>query len=239
MREGWMEVGDEVTLVERKHPDWTIERIQEYLHRDKDNLQKLMEVRLLSSLHLNISFRHSWILCWQPRQLESIEEFGDECKGAFKSRVAKLKVEEEEKANGGKKKEPEVWQEYEVVEKKIQTKRIISFTLEKPGEGEELNPGFFARLKLPNGLVRPYSIVGGTTNRFQLGIAIEENSRGGSRYLHEEMKQGDKILVGKFTESVPITGGASNHIFIAGVSPFGVSPADFNIYIFSQVSIKM
>jgi len=63
MREGWMEVGDEVTLVERKHPDWTIERIQEYLHRDKDNLQKLMEVRLLSSLHLNISFRHSWILC--------------------------------------------------------------------------------------------------------------------------------------------------------------------------------
>ncbi len=46
MREGWMEVGDEVTLVERKHPDWTIERIQEYLHRDKDNLRKLMEVRL-------------------------------------------------------------------------------------------------------------------------------------------------------------------------------------------------
>ncbi len=43
-----MEVGDEVTLIERKHPDWTIERIQEYLHRDKDNLQKLMEVRLLS-----------------------------------------------------------------------------------------------------------------------------------------------------------------------------------------------
>lgn len=63
IREGWMEVGDEVTLVERKHSDWTIERIQEYLHRDKDNLQKLMEVRLLSILHLNISFRHSWILC--------------------------------------------------------------------------------------------------------------------------------------------------------------------------------
>jgi hypothetical protein len=41
---GWMEVGDEVTLVERKYPDWTIERVQEYLHRDKDNLQKLMEV---------------------------------------------------------------------------------------------------------------------------------------------------------------------------------------------------
>jgi MOSC domain-containing protein YiiM len=39
-----MEVGDEVTLAERKYPDWTIERVQEYLHRDKDNLPKLMEV---------------------------------------------------------------------------------------------------------------------------------------------------------------------------------------------------
>ncbi len=26
--EGWMDVGDEVTLVERKHPNWTVERVQ-------------------------------------------------------------------------------------------------------------------------------------------------------------------------------------------------------------------
>jgi ferredoxin-NADP reductase len=92
--------------------------------------------------------------------------------------------------------------------------------LENPGEGEELNPGFFARLKLPNGLIRPYSIVSGNTHRFQLGVALDENSRGGSRYFHEKVQQGDKILVGKLTESVPITGGASNHIFIAGVCLF-------------------
>jgi hypothetical protein len=192
MEEGWMQVGDEMTLVERKYPHWTIERIQEYLHRDKNNLQKLME-------------------------LEKIEEFGDECKGAFKNRVAKLKADEEDQLNGGKKKESEVWREFEVVEKKVQTKRITSFTLERPGDGEELDPGHFARLKLPNGLIRPYSIIGGKTNRFQLGIALEENSRGGSRFLHEKIQQGDRILVGKLTESVPITSSASNHIFIAGV----------------------
>jgi MOSC domain-containing protein YiiM len=45
LEEGWMEVGDKVTLVERKYSNWTIERVQEYLHRDKDNLEKLMEVR--------------------------------------------------------------------------------------------------------------------------------------------------------------------------------------------------
>ncbi len=102
----------------------------------------------------------------------------------------------------------------------METKRITSFTLERPGEGEELDPGFFARLKLPNGLIRPYSVVGGTTTRFQLGIALEENSRGGSRYLHEKVQQGDKILVGKLTESVPCSSQASNHIFIAGVCVF-------------------
>jgi MOSC domain-containing protein YiiM len=47
LEEGWMEVGDAFTLVERKYPDWTIERVQEYLHRDKENLAKLMEVSLI------------------------------------------------------------------------------------------------------------------------------------------------------------------------------------------------
>jgi ferredoxin-NADP reductase len=148
--------------------------------------------------------------------------------------VAKLKAQEEEKANGGKKKEPEVWQEFEVVEKEAQTKRITSFTFERPGEGEELDPGLFARLQLPNGLIRPYSIVGGTTHRFQLGIALDEDSRGGSRYLHEKVQQGDKILVGKLTESVPITGGASNHIFIAG--GIGITAFLSHIHIYSQIN---
>ena len=44
LKEGWVQVGDELKLVERKYPDWTIERIQEYLHRDKENLPMLIEV---------------------------------------------------------------------------------------------------------------------------------------------------------------------------------------------------
>ena len=73
-------------------------------------------------------------------------------------------------------------------------------------------------------MIRPYSIVGGTTTRFQLGIALEEDSRGGSRYLHEVIQQEDKILVGKLTESVPFPSFASNHILLAGVSVFSNSP---------------
>lgn len=44
LEEGWMGVGDEIVLMERKWPRWTIERVQEYLHRDKDNLEMLMAV---------------------------------------------------------------------------------------------------------------------------------------------------------------------------------------------------
>jgi ferredoxin-NADP reductase len=123
------------------------------------------------------------------------------------------------------------------VEKKAETKRITSFTLERPGEGGELDSGLFARIKLTNGLIRSYSIVGGTTTRFQLGIALEENSRGGSRYLHEKIQQGDKILVGKFTESVPYSGQSSNHLFIAGVCIFlSLSPRFyiFHILLYNQ-----
>jgi ferredoxin-NADP reductase len=168
--------------------------------------------------------------------LEAINEFGDECKGAFKSRVAALKAKQEEEQNGGKEKVPEVWQEFEVIEKKEQTKRIVSFLLQRPGEGTELDPGCFARLKLPNGFIRPYSIVNGNTHKFQLGIAFDDGSRGGSRYLHKELKQGEKILVGKITESVPINGSASNHIFIAG--GIGITAFLGHINIYNQINFN-
>ena len=201
-----MGAGDEIRLVERTYPQWTIERIQEYLHRDKTNLAKLEE-------------------------LETIEEFGDECKGAFKRLVA-------ESRKGEKKKEVEKWEDYELVEKKKLTKRISSFVLQAvgKGEGEELDPGAFVRLKLPNDLIRPYSIVSGNTNRIELGIALEDESRGGSRYIHQDLKEGDTIQVGKITESVPISGSSSNHIFIAG--GIGITAFLFHIDVYEQINFN-
>jgi len=211
LREGWMQVGDSMVLVERKYPQWTIERIQEYLHRDTKNLGKLEE-------------------------LQRIDEFGNECKRAFKSMIASLRQEME---NSQKAKEPEKWEEFEVVEKEAQTNRIISLVLKKEGEGEgeKLDPGCFVRLKLPNGLIRPYSIVGGNTHRFELGIALEDESRGGSHYLYHSLKTGDKLLVGKITPSVPIKEGASNHIFIAG--GIGITAFLAHMDIYNQINYNM
>jgi MOSC domain-containing protein YiiM len=57
LEEGWVEVGDAITLVERKYPDWTIERVQEYLHRDRENLAKLMEVSIAPSSLFSTNFK--------------------------------------------------------------------------------------------------------------------------------------------------------------------------------------
>ncbi|KAE8452735.1 hypothetical protein EG329_013007 [Mollisiaceae sp. DMI_Dod_QoI] len=208
LEEGWMGVGDRIELVERIHPEWTIERIQEYLHRDTSNLRMLL-------------------------QLSNIEEFGNEVKGGLKNLISKCDAE---LAARDKKKEPEKWEEFTLVEKKSQTPHIASFVFSKPGEGEEINPGWFARLKLPNGLIRSYSIVSGDTHKFQLGIKLEEDSRGGSQYLHKQLKEGDKILVGKLTESVPIKGQASNHIFIAG--GIGITAFLMHADIYGQINFN-
>ncbi|RFU25608.1 hypothetical protein B7463_g10724, partial [Scytalidium lignicola] len=213
LKEGHIKVGDEIVLVERKHPKWTIERVQEYLHRDPNNLPMLEE-------------------------LEMIEEFGEECKGAFKRRVANLRAAEEEKLNG-EKKVAESWADFEIIEKKKQTARVTSFVLQavdKGDGGDEIDPGCHARVKLPNGLIRPYSIVSGHSNKFEIGVALEDNSRGGSLYLHQTAKVGDKIPVGKITQSVPVAGMASNHILIAG--GIGITAFLPTVDIFDQINFN-
>jgi MOSC domain-containing protein YiiM/ferredoxin-NADP reductase len=218
LEEGWVQAGDDIVLVERLWPDWTIERVQEYLHRDKENREMLLQVReeaLTSVWYIN------------SLQLMKIDEFGAECKKGFKKLLQKLKEKQESQVA---KKEPEKWEVFKLTEKTVQTERIKSFTFEKPGEGKKLDPGCFVRLKLPNGLIRPYSIVGGTTHRFQLGIALEDPSRGGSEYLHRMLHEGDTILVGKITGSVPIANQSSSHVFIAGGIGITAFLAHFDVY---------
>jgi ferredoxin-NADP reductase len=185
--------GDEIRLVERKWPDWTIERIQEYLHRDKDNFE-------------------------MNKELAEIEALGEESRGQFRNRVAKAMKKKSPKKE-------DAWVDYEIIGRKMETKRIVSLTLEctQPDpEAEHELLGAHARLKLPNGLIRTYSIVSSGDkvmemgDRFELGISLDENSRGGSSYLHEVAKVGDMMQVGRITADVEPAGSASNHVFIAG-----------------------
>ncbi|KAI1179170.1 PK beta-barrel-protein domain-containing protein-like protein [Nemania sp. FL0916] len=196
LHEGAVQAGDEIRLVERRWPKWTIERVQEYLHRTPDNPE-------------------------MNEELSQIADMGDESRKAFEARVTKFKAKQKREANGGIE-EVEKWRDYKLVEKKTQTSRITSFVLEAvtaPSldvEANDVKLGSHVRLKLPNGLLRSYSIVSGNETRFELGIALEEPSRGGSVYLHHNTKEGDIIQVGRITSDVKPAGAASNHVFIVG-----------------------
>ncbi|KAM4066070.1 MOCO sulfurase C-terminal domain-containing protein [Hirsutella rhossiliensis] len=176
LRPGEVSPGDEIRLTERKWPEWTVERVQEYLHRDKENLD-------------------------MNRKLAELDALGEES----------LKQD--------------VWKDWRIISRRMQTSRVVSIVLEHTTPEEDAQkklPGAHARIKLPNGLIRSYSVVAGgdsifnLSNKMELGVALEDNSRGGSRYLHESAKVGDILQVGRITTDVDAASSASHHCFIAG-----------------------
>lgn len=191
VRHGTVRAGDMIRLIERKHPQWTIERIQEYLHRNPNDAA-------------------------MNEELAGIEELGAESRNEFKKRVAKQKARERKAREP-----PSKWRDFRVVERKHETSRVMSCVLEavepltEPTE-IELDRGSHAKIRLGNGLVRAYSIVDGNKNRFRLGIAIDDKSRGGSRYMHDTAQVGHIVQVGAMTMGIPIPTAASSHIFVAG-----------------------
>ncbi|KAK3902997.1 pyruvate kinase-like protein [Staphylotrichum tortipilum] len=197
LRPGAIRAGDTIRLVERRHPEWTIERVQEYLHRNTGDAAA-------------------------NEALAGIKEFGAECGNAFRARVVRQRARERRERE--KEKKGERWRGFRVVERTRQTGRVVAFVLaaDEPltgadGEEEvELRPGAHAKVRLGNGLVRAYSVVDGDRNQFRLGVALDEHSRGGSRYLHESVQVGDAVQVGAITAVVPFAGAASNHVFVAG-----------------------
>ena len=158
-------------------------------------------------------------------ELSKIEALGDEARNTFRTRVAKFEAKKKRAALGEDSSAAEKWHDYRIVEKKTETPRITSFILEaihpvsdSEDDADPTRPliGSHARIKLPNGLIRSYSVVDGTMSRFELGVALEPRSRGGSAYLHGTAHVGDVLQVGRVTTAVKMTNGCSHHVFIAG-----------------------
>jgi ferredoxin-NADP reductase len=151
-------------------------------------------------------------------KLAGVDALGEESRGAFRKRVAKQKNKEKRDQTSGNGVSSQ-WRDFKLLERVPQTPRIMSFKLEAidPGpEPESLAPGAHAKLKLPNGLVRSYSVVSGDRNKLEFGIALGENSRGSSAYFHQTSKIGEIIQISRITTDISIAGAASNHVFIVG-----------------------
>jgi MOSC domain-containing protein YiiM/ferredoxin-NADP reductase len=186
--EGWISPGMEIRVVERPYPQWTISRLHHAVHREKTFTPEMNE-------------------------LLSMAQLGDECKDVFVTRLEKHE-EDQRRANAPK----TVWKPFKLATKSLETTRIarLSFTSTPRSKPTKLLPGSSVTLRLPNGLQRSYSIVSGTTDSFVLGVARDEQSRGGSIYLHDSLHVGDSVEVGEFMHNLELHKMASHHIFIVG-----------------------
>ncbi|KAM0334610.1 hypothetical protein ACHAPQ_005053 [Fusarium lateritium] len=200
IKTGFIEEGDEMQLTERINPTWSLARVQKYLYHEKDNYEAFKELATLPALS------EEMLDIFQKRLSHGAEDMSGRLEG---DRL------------------PVVWRPYKLVNKTDLTSRIKSFIFEADNEDKVEDTPFgrfpFVRLRFgPEGSIsRAYSVVSGTTNRFELGIARDDNSRGGSVYLHEQLRVGDviKVAPGRSTtvqQNQDVDGQAFKHIFIIG-----------------------
>jgi ferredoxin-NADP reductase len=104
---------------------------------------------------------------------------------------------------------------------------VISVEL-RPAEAAQPFPSFTSGahidLHLPNGLMRSYSLLNPATDshRYVVAVLNDRNSRGGSRYIHEQLRVGMTILISTPRNNFALYEDADRSVLLAG--GIGVTP---------------
>lgn len=105
---------------------------------------------------------------------------------------------------------------------------VRQLTLAHP-EGRPLpgfEPGAHLDLHLPRGIVRAYSLISdaqdAAAGRYELAIGLDANSRGGSRFVHTELRVDTPLEVSTPRNHFPLADSEDPVLFIAG--GIGVTP---------------
>ena len=105
-------------------------------------------------------------------------------------------------------------------------KDIRSFELRRDDGGElpEFTAGSHISLRVPNGLIRKYSLCNDPAERDRYVIAVlrEPAGRGGSVSLVDDAKDGDEILIAPPRNDFPLVKSPAGYTFIAG--GIGITP---------------
>lgn len=109
---------------------------------------------------------------------------------------------------------------------RVEAEGILGVELRCP-ENRDLppfTPGAHVDMHLPGGLIRQYSLANDCAqrHRYCLGIGQAANSRGGSRYVHDRLREGDRLLVSEPRSLFGLHPEAPRHHFIAG--GIGITP---------------
>ncbi len=113
-----------------------------------------------------------------------------------------------------------------VARKAVEATDICSFEL-VAADGKPLPPfsaGSHIDVQLPGGVVRQYSLCNdpSETHRYVLGVLKDPASRGGSKAMHEQVKEGDTLTISEPRNHFALTHAASRSLLFAG--GIGVTP---------------
>lgn len=100
------------------------------------------------------------------------------------------------------------------------------YELVRPGGGAlpGYEPGAHIDLHLPNGLIRQYSLINPEREpkAYTLGIKRDPASRGGSRYIHDELRVGRTLKISAPRNNFPLKEDAPHVVLFAG--GIGITP---------------
>lgn len=116
--------------------------------------------------------------------------------------------------------------ELQVVRFGAEARDVVRLELVAPDGGElpAFTPGAHLAIRLPNGLLRHYSLVNDwrERQRYELGVGLAVDSRGGSRFIHGRLREGDRLQVQGPFNNFPLDGEAGRYCFLAG--GIGITP---------------
>jgi ferredoxin-NADP reductase len=110
---------------------------------------------------------------------------------------------------------------------RLEASNVISIEL-RPVSPETLFPVFEAGahldLHLPNGMVRSYSLTNptGTPDRYVVAVLNDPNSRGGSRFIHEQLRVGTQLQISAPRNLFRLNEAAPHSFLLAG--GIGITP---------------
>jgi ferredoxin-NADP reductase len=109
---------------------------------------------------------------------------------------------------------------------RYEARGVVSIELRDPSGAQlpEFGPGAHIDLHLANGLVRSYSLCGApeVRDRYTVGVLLDRNSRGGSRFVHEQLRVGTTLTVAAPRNHFVLDEGAAHTVLVAG--GIGVTP---------------
>lgn len=133
-----------------------------------------------------------------------------------------------------------------VAHKTIEAQGVCSFELVAADGGAlpRFSAGSHIEVHLPGGLVRHYSLCNDPRerHRYLIAVALAADTRGGSRAMHETVREGDVIETGLPKNHFPLAAGARRTLLFAG--GIGITPiicmaehlagGDFTLHYFAR-----